>query len=203
LTKQAARAAAIMSILSNIETKLDEAVSLRSAASAEFEAFWRSLPRKDDFVPKRTAFRPERAPKFLRDLVVCDVSQGPHPSIQVRLTGTAFDERVQQSVRGQDYLQFMPQQYREGVMTSVRNIVERPCGLWQIMPVHYQRGFAQNLEVTVFPLAHETCDRCQLLILTREVNGLITPRPTGRFALSADTASTYQYIDVGAGVPMS
>jgi hypothetical protein len=191
-----------MSLLTRPEQQASNGVSLRSAASWDFEVLWRSLPR-DGFVPKRTAFRPERAPRFLRDFVMCDVVMGEKPEVRIRVTGTNFDARVQMPVQGQNYIEYLPAQYRDGVINSVRQIVERPCGLWQVMTVHYRRGFAQNLEITVFPLANEAGDAHQLLVLAREAEGLARPRSTGDLAMSADTALTYQFIDIGAGVPLT
>jgi len=189
-----------MSYIPRQEPQGANGVSLRSALSWDFEAHWRSLPRTG-LVPSRSAFRPERAPRFLRDFVMCDVTLGDQPTIKIRVTGTAFDERVQQPVQGQDYVQYLQPQYHDGVRASVREIVERPCGLWQVMTVHYRRGFAQNLEATVFPLVNEGGGH-QLLILMREATGMAKPRSTGEMALSADTALTYQFIDIGAGVPL-
>ena len=173
---------------------------LRTALSFEFEAFWRTLP-KDRLVPCRDAFRPERAQRFLRHLVLCDVQLGDQLSICLRLTGSEFDSRVQENLRGQDYLQFVPETLRAGLVESVREIIQRPCGLWQVNSVHYQRGFAQNLEITVFPLAAEADGKHKLLVMTQSVDGLVTSRSTENKALSPDTATTYQYIDLGAGVP--
>ena len=52
-------------------------------------------------------------------------------------------------------------------MNSVRETIERPCGLWQVMPLHYARGFERNVEITVFPLKLGKGAKHQLLILTQ------------------------------------
>ena len=41
-----------------------------------------------------------------------------------------------------------------------------------------------------------------LLVLTQPTRDLLLPQPTGDMAMAAGTAVTYQYLDLGAGVPV-
>jgi len=172
----------------------------RTAMSAEFEAHWRALP-KDGLVPKRGMFLPEKAARFLRHLVLCDAHLGAKPEIVMRLIGSEFESRVYRNVKGEDYLQFLPKIYRQGAIDSVREIVGRPCGLWQVMPLQYARGIACNVEITIFPLKAENSGPCQLLILSQFQDVLATHLSIADKISSADTAVEFEYIDVGAGVP--
>ena len=119
----------------------------------------------------------------------------------MRLVGSEFESYIHRNVRGEDYLQFLPEKYRSGAIDSVRQIIALPCGLWQVTPLHYERGFVRKVEITVFPLKPESCGVFQLLILTQFLGGpLISQTASDRLVL-ADTALDFYYIDVGAGVP--
>ena len=172
----------------------------RTTLSVEFEAFWRALP-KDGLVPNRRVFLPERAPRFLRHLLLCEALPDGKSCIRMRLVGSEFAARVQRDLKGQDYLQYLPVPYHAAAIESVRQIVMRPCGLWQIMPVHYERGYAHHIELTIFPLGPGPDGKHLLLVLTQVVPALVQPTPTGDKVMATDTALSYRYIDVGAGAP--
>jgi hypothetical protein len=178
-----------------------DAAFSRSTMSFEFEALWRSLP-KEGIVPHRAAFRPERAARFLRHLILCDVTMEGVPSISMRLVGSEFEQQIQRSVTGQDYLQFLPRAYHASAMESLREIVERPCGLWQITPLRYDGDFARSVEITAFPLLTGRADKYTLLVLTQFIGGVMLLRPSCSKFTTTDTAIAYRYIDLGAGVPL-
>jgi len=172
----------------------------RTPLSVEFETFWRALPR-DGLVPGRAAFRPERAARFLRHILLCEALPDGHTAIRMRLVGSEFEARIGVNVKGQDYLQFLSESRHASAIEAVREIVKRPCGLWQVMPVNYERGYAQNVELTIFPLGPGPDGKDLLLALTQTLAGLIMPVPTGNKIMAVGTAIAYEYIDVGAGVP--
>ena len=173
----------------------------RTELSVAFEMFWRSLP-KQGHVPNRRAFLPERAPRFLRDLVLCELSLEGGSLARIRLIGSALEELIRRNLKGEDFLQYLPPAYHAGAVESVREIVTRPCGLWQVTPLHFERGFSQNFEFTALPLGPGTDGVHLLLVLTQALPGLVAPRPTVDQVMVADTAIAYQYIDLGAGVPV-
>jgi hypothetical protein len=80
-------------------------------------------------------------------------------------------------------------------------MLDRPCGLWQIMAAHYRRGFSQYLEVTAFPVAVENGPP-QLLCLLVPHGGALSARPPGASVMSVDTAAAFAFLDIGAGVPL-
>jgi hypothetical protein len=172
----------------------------RTPLSREFESFYRALPR-EGHIPHRKVFRPERAAKFLRHIILCDVLTAGAPAIRMRLIGSAFEENIQRNIAGHDYLQYLPPRYHAGAVEAARHIVGRPCGLWQVVPLHYERGYGHNVELTAFPLAPGPDGVHLLLVLTQTPGGPITGTPTDGKALAVDTASRYQYIDLGAGTP--
>jgi hypothetical protein len=173
----------------------------RSELSIAFETFWRGLPKEDGLVPRRGDFRPERAARFLRHIVLCEVQLDGAVSLRMRLIGTAFEQRIQRDLRGHDYLEFLPAELHQGALDASREIVRRPCGLWQVMPVHYERGFAHHLEITAFPLKPGAGGLDLLLILTQAIPAYLLPTPTGDKVLRTDTALTHRFIDIGAGLP--
>jgi hypothetical protein len=162
--------------------------------------FWRALP-KTGMVPNRSAFLPERAPQFLRDLVLCESLPQGRRAFPFRLLGTGFEARLMGDIKGEDYLQFLPEAYHDKTINTAREIVRRPCGLWQVMPIHYERGFAQNIEITIFPLGPGPDNVDLLLVFTQSAKGLVMPAPTGNKVMATDTAVVHQYIDLGAGIP--
>ncbi len=178
------------------------ATTTRTELSRAFEAFYRALPADGGVMPNRSVFRPERAAKFLKHIVLCEALIEGAGGLRMRLVGSEFEQRIQRDVKGQNYLDYLMPAYHQGAMDSIREIVRRPCGLWQIMPVHYERGFAQHIELTVLPLGPGPDGVHLLLVLTQPMRDLVMPESTGDKAMAAGTALTYQYIDLGAGVPV-
>lgn len=172
----------------------------RTELSIAFEMFWRSLP-KEGWVPNRREFLPERAPRFLRNLVLCELSLDGGMLARMRLIGSAFEELIRRNIKGEDFLQYLPPAYHAGAIESVREIVTRPCGLWQVTPLHFERGYSRNFEFTALPLGPGLDGVHLLLVLTQALPGMVAPIPAIDQVMVADTAITYQYIDLGAGVP--
>jgi hypothetical protein len=172
----------------------------RTPLSREFEVFFRTLP-KAGRIPLRSALRPERAMKFLRHLVLCEIQIGDRPAIRMRLIGSGVEENIQHNITGHDYLDYLASPYHAGALEAARHLITRPCGLWQVTPLHYQRGYGHNAEVTAFPLAPEADGVHVLAALIQMPGGPIDGVATGKKPMVADTARTFNYIDLGAGIP--
>lgn len=170
----------------------------RSALSHEFEAFWRALPR-DGAVPHRHAFNPKSASRFLPYVVVMETALDGAGSFYLRLVGSAIEDRIQRKVSGCDYLEFLPDDFRQGAIESARLIAEMPCGLWQITPLHYARGFSQNCELTMFPLRGDGTPLILACLAWRD--DLVASAGPHENPLRADTAMAFSFIDIGAGAP--
>jgi hypothetical protein len=173
----------------------------RSSESDAFETFWRSL-RGDNLIPKRSDFQPGKARRFLSDLVLVEVQSAQEGVLRIRVTGGRFDELVGSDLSGCNPADFFPEAYRADTVASFHLLDETPCGLWQITPAHLVRGYAVHLEITMFPLAPDQNGSPFLLCHVQSLGDLMRahlPTPNG---LGLDTAAAFEFLDVGAGVPV-
>jgi len=174
----------------------------RSEESLEFERLWRALPRSGGrIVPFLCDFLPEKAPHFLSDLVLLEVDAVRPPYLKVRLAGHALFERARFEMAGTDYATYLPEEYRPGAVRSADVMVCRPCGLWQIMPFYKADGAAQFVEITCLPLLGKPGRKPMLLTLVKDRGRAQLSAPPVQ-SLVVDTAFTYTYLDIGAGVPL-
>jgi hypothetical protein len=173
----------------------------RSAESGAFEEFWRTLCG-ENLMPSRKDFQPKKALRFLGDIVLTEAPTEQSPTLRIRVTGQRVDNLVGANLTGKDNLDLMPEQYRAGAIASARKMVEQPCGLWQISPAHLLRGYATNIELTAFPLSPDEDGKAYILSHILPAGGLGSVSiPTDR-GIGIDSAVTYRYIDIGAGVPL-
>lgn len=173
----------------------------RSPQSLEFEAFWRAMPRTG-LTPMRKDFRPERVRGMLPYISMIEVRlRDAQPSLPIRLMAGVIQYKAQDFLGGCDCRDLFPPEYHAGMIESARLIVGRPCGLWQKSAFHYQRGFAMNWEITIFPLLSEEGQPPLMLLHALPQNDLVQPVSTGAQIMRVETASVFHFIDVGAGVP--
>jgi hypothetical protein len=172
----------------------------RSPGSLAFEALWRALPRQG-LVPPRSAFNPAKTPKLLHKLILVEAPNPQHPGLHFRLVGQSLNENVRRNMAGANWLDFLPEAHHAEALESARLLSERPCGIWQLTPVHYERGFSQLIEATIFPLGPGP-DGIPLMLGNLEFLPAHNQKAVDRGkGLSAETSKIYAFIDVGAGVP--
>jgi len=173
----------------------------RSEESHAFESYWRSLRNADEILPERSAFRLSGALRFLRDLIVIEAPGPNSDSMRIRLWGERPHDLAGRNLAGCDFLDLLPERYHPGAVATARLMLERPCGIWQISPLHLARGYAQRVEVTAFPLAAGENGIAtylgQLLPIERPIP-VTLPVSIG---LAIDTAVDFHFIDIGAGIP--
>lgn len=172
----------------------------RSLESHAFEVFWRSLCGENS-IPSRADFQPTKARRFLGDIVLMEAPSDSNPTLRIRVTGQRFDNLLGANLTGQDHLDFMPEQFRPGVLATARKMIELPCGLWQISAAHLVRGYATNLEITAFPLRGDATVAFYLLSLILPAGGLKPSSLPTDHGVGIDTAQTHEFIDLGAGIP--
>jgi hypothetical protein len=171
----------------------------RSMSSLDFEARWRAISKRGK-IPARNEFSPRAFAPLLKHIVLLDFSTGRSPWSRIRVVGEGIRERVQSDITSHDYLEFLSPRFHDGAMRSVDLMVNHPCGLWQVMAAHYQRGFSQYLELTAFPFATDS-GPAQLLALLAPIEGHVVPMPPGLSVMSVDSAISYEFLDLGVGVP--
>ncbi len=167
----------------------------RSSISLEFEAFFRGLPRAGA-LPSRDAFKPQKAKRFLRELILLNAPSAEDQGLKVRLVGSAIHRRIQRDITGQNYLDFVDSSRRQLVLDVVREMLHRPTGVWQIMPVHYERGFSQNWELTAFPLSASADGVAFVLAFVRPFDAQVRPVPTGERAIAVGQTTAFEYIEI-------
>ncbi len=172
----------------------------RSRKSLEFETFWRSLP-KEALLPHRRDFNPARAASLLRSIMLLEVRLEAVPALPIRLVGSALVEAIQCDIKGSDFLEFLSVEQHAEAIETARLMLHRPCGLWQITALHYERGFAQNFEVTAFPVLGEPFPFVIAIALPLE--DLVRPISSGDRAMLAGAATEYEFLDIGADLPSS
>ncbi len=123
----------------------------RTKDSLAFEAAWRALP-KNGTVPDKGALSLHGFKKMLPDIGLLDIMPGTPPTSRVCVVGERIRERIPFPVVGQDYFHYVPAHMRATSEQRLQTLVRHPCGLWQVLGIHYQRGLFKSLEVTALPL---------------------------------------------------
>jgi hypothetical protein len=171
----------------------------RTKDSLAFEAAWRALPRRGA-VPDRRDLLLHRFKKLLPDIGLLDIIPGTPARSRVCVVGERIRERIPFPIVGQDYFHFVPSHLRATAERRLQTVVTHPCGLWQILGIHYQRGLFKSLEITALPLWREDGPP-QMMILAVYSHGQACDVPTDLAMISLDRASASSFLDVGAGLP--
>lgn len=172
----------------------------RSLASLAFEKFWISLRRDGALLPARSDFNPADATGFLYNIILLEAPGEGRNSLKVRVAGQRYQNSVPFTVAGRDHLETLPAKYHAGAIASARLIVEKPCGLWQVMPVCNQNHTLVH-EFTAFPLAPGSDGIPLILGFILPLEELELASPPLDQVFSVGTAAEFCFIDVGAGQP--
>jgi hypothetical protein len=175
--------------------------SPRSPESLAFEDFWRSM-RGDALLPGRRDFHPGKAARFLKDMVLMEAPSLPRSAGRIRVTGDRFNDIAGGNWTGRDDIDLFPSRYQADAVASRHLMIEKPCGLWQISPAHLSKGYAVDLEITVFPLAPAGGDTFFLLCQVLAMPGISGARLPAHNGMMLDTASAFAFLDIGAGEPV-
>lgn len=182
-----------------LEHAPDALTRQRTRDSLAFEAAWRTLPRHG-LVPDRRDLTLHHFKKMLPDIGLLDIVPGTPARSRVCVVGERIRERVPFPVVGQDYFHYVPAQLRTTAERRLQTLVTHPCGLWQVLGIHYQQGLFKSLELTVFPLWREEGPP-QIMILAVYSRGQVCDVPTDLAMISLDRATASVFLDVGAGLP--
>jgi hypothetical protein len=182
-----------------LEREPDALSQQRTKDSLAFEAAWRALPR-NGFMPDRRDLSLHQFKKMLPDIALMDIIPGEQTRSRICLVGERIRERIPFAIVGQDYFHFVPAQMRVAAERRLQTLVEHPCGLWQVLGIHYQRGLFKSLELTALPLCRADGPP-QLMILAVYSRGQACDVPTDLAMISLDRASATAFLDIGAGLP--
>lgn len=171
----------------------------RTKDSLAFEAAWRALPRQG-LVPDHANLSLRGFGKLLPDMALIDIVTGTPASSRVALVGERIRERMPFPVVGHDYFHYVPATMRATTELRLQTLVTQPCGLWQVMGIHYQQSLFKSLEVTAFPLSRAN-GPSQLMILAVYSRGQVCDVPADLAMVSLDRAHATAFLDVGAGQP--
>src|SRR5262249_14358054 len=136
-----------------------------------------------------------------KDIVLLEAPNGPRSAGRIRLTGERFNDIAGGNWTGRDDIDLFAPCYQAGAVASRLLMIEKPCGLWQISPAHLSKGYAVNLEITVFPLAPADGGTFFLLCQVLAMPGITGVRLPARNGMTLDTASAFRFLDIGAGEP--
>lgn len=182
-----------------LDLESDALTQRRTRDSIAFETAWRALPRSG-FVPDRRVLSLRAFKAMLPDIALLDILPGSPVRSRVCLVGERIRERIPFPVVGQDYFHYVPAQMRGTSARRLQTLVCHPCGLWQILGIHYQRGLFKSLELTAFPLWREEGPP-QIMVLAVYSRGQVCDVPADVAMVSLDRASATAFLDVGAGLP--
>lgn len=182
-----------------LELETDALTERRTKDSIAFEAAWRALPRSG-FVPDRGALSLRAFKTMLPDIALLDILPGSPVNSRVCVVGERIRERIPFPVVGQDYFHYVPAHMRAASARRLQTLVCHPCGLWQILGIHYQRGLFKSIELTAFPLWRED-GPAQIMVLAVYSRGQACDIPPDVAMISLDRATATAFLDVGAGLP--
>jgi hypothetical protein len=173
----------------------------RSDDSLAFEEYWRSL-RTNSLVPSRYDFYSAKAARFLPDTVLMEAPADGGQSLRIVVAGERFQDAFAHKLAGTDHLDALPAQYHAGAIASARLIAERPCGLWQAMPLYFPKsGHGGLMEVTAFPLAVRDGRVSFIALHVSPIDELLEVPAGFSSRVGIDTSVEYRFIDIGAGEP--
>lgn len=182
-----------------LELECDALTEQRTKDSLAFETAWRALPKRG-IIPDRRDLSLHKFKHMLPDIALIDIIPGTPVRSRICIVGERIRERLQFPVIGQDYFHFVPAHMRPTTSRRLQHLVTQPCGLWQILGIHYQRGLFKSLEVTAFPLAREG-GPSQIMVLAVYSRGQVCDVPQDLALVSLDRASATVFLDLGAGAP--
>ena len=172
----------------------------RTKDSLAFEAAWRALPRQG-LIPDHADLSLRGFGKLLPDMALIDIVTGTPASSRVALVGERIRERMPFPVVGHDYFHYVPAYMRAMTELRLQTIVTQPCGLWQVLGIHYQQSLFKSLEFTACPGSGQH-GPSRLMILAVYSRGQICDVPVDLAMVSLDRASATAFLDVGAGQPI-
>ena len=168
----------------------------RSAKSIAYEALWRSM-RPSGSLPHREAFLSADASLVHLNVLVVERLSGTRGI--VRAAGSEIVALVGPNIVGSNYIEMMPEAKRKEAWWTLGAMVSRPCGLWELIPVYIGPKIASVLEITALPVIDE--ETGHVFVASYLLPCATTKETSRKNGVSTDAAVTYEFLDLGAGIP--
>jgi hypothetical protein len=170
----------------------------RSERSIGFERAWAAIP-KSGAIPDKADFRPERFASFLNDIYLVELHHEEAKRVLFRLAGEHIRNSLGVELRGQNYIDFVPEEHRETSGISMKLMFSpHPCGRWVRKEVVHRDGFRERLDLTQFPMT-DKANGLRLILGIAEGFGESFSHADGRFRF--EHVDGEHFIDIGMGLP--
>jgi len=136
--------------------------------------YWYSL-RDGALCPTKASFDPTRIPDALPHLLIYEWQEGNR--YQIRLTGTAVDQRIGKNETGADPFERIDERGRAQVKADFSTILTRPCGQLLVVRDTYASGITSDVEVIRLPLLDDTGSTTFILSSTEVLQPDIVLKP--------------------------
>ena len=185
------------------------AVGILGLAGRALLAAWESLPKRDG-VPDRASFNPFSIPQALPVIAMIETESGS--DWRLRLTGTEIDRRNGFCLTGHDYLSYLRDDVRSMYLDIFAKVVSLPCASWEVRRIERRSGQLSLVEVLRFPLRAPDGRVRYIISSNEEVDAaclagfqsrILTKTQESDAMVSVVNPIGHQFIDVGAGIPLS
>lgn len=170
----------------------------RSTASLSFEYAVRALCRSGE-VALRSEIDLRHFHRFARWMAIAEPDTGKR-EIPMRLVGSGFFELFGRDLTDTDYLALVETSARSRAFEAAVQMLHKPCGLWQLTPAVAPGGKTVTFEYTAFPIFDDRQKKGQLVVYVNHPFTEQTGFPSGP---RVQSATTWNWIDIGAGIPMA
>ena len=168
----------------------------RSAKSIAYEALWRSM-RPVGSLPLREAFLSPSVGPIQSSVLVIERKPGRRGIVHA--AGSKIIEQTGQDIVGSNYIELMPEAKRKEAWWTLGAMISRPCGLWELMPVYIGSSVASIVEITGLPVIDDETGK--VFVASYLLPCAMTKEALRKSGVSTDAAITYEYLNLGAGIP--
>ncbi|WP_254055028.1 PAS domain-containing protein [Kiloniella sp. EL199] len=182
-------------------------MKIRNARNRQFYDYWRGLERKENSVlPNRSSFRPEDIPSLLPNIIVYELIS--RENIQIRLQGTAIDERFGQNLTGRNYLDYVADERRSTASDAFWLMALQPCGVVVVLEHTLSSGRLTAVEAVGFPFNNDapTLDGSKpnplIIYQSNEIDNIDFQKDRDEERLKLIRVVERNMIDIGRGEPV-
>ncbi|MFM2044499.1 MAG: hypothetical protein RLY86_3075 [Pseudomonadota bacterium] len=175
-----------------------EMPDFRSPRSHQYAQYYLSLlgPGR---LPQRSAFDVTSQRRIIDSFVILE-REAPG-LVRFRLAGTLERRRYGFEVTGRNYLDFVPEDRREGAEAAFRHMAEHPCGMHAMIVSRTLYGRTTMNEALGFPFRADHSGAIHLIFQSNDLEFDERRQLEGDPLSLHQQVSSRRYIDIGFGVP--